>query len=85
MKQRPHRRPIRKLPTAGIIALSLDQVLRPPGGLLIVKSFDDISATVVRLVQGFVADNSRVWRNRLIGQPVSALLMTARIPGYVTL
>jgi len=75
---------IRRLPTAGIIALSLDQVLKPPGGLLIVKSFDDISATVVRLVQGFVADNSRIWRNRLIGQPVSALLMTARIPGYVT-
>ncbi|MFZ1983332.1 MAG: hypothetical protein WAU91_02895, partial [Desulfatitalea sp.] len=75
---------IRRLPTTGIIALSLDQVLRPPGGLLTVKSPDDISATVVRLIQDFVADHSRVWRNRLTGQPVSALLMTARIPGYVT-
>ncbi|MBI5141703.1 MAG: hypothetical protein HZA20_05855 [Nitrospirae bacterium] len=77
---------IRRLPTptTGIIALSLDQVLRPLGGLLTVKSLDDISATVVRLIQGFVTNNSRVWRNRLQGQPVSALIMTARIPGYVT-
>jgi hypothetical protein len=75
---------IRRLPSTGIIALSLDQVVRPPGGLLTVKEFGDLSPAVHHLIINFVHNNIGLWRKRLTGEPVSAILMTARIPGRVT-
>ncbi len=75
---------IRKLSSPGIIALSLDQVLRPSGRLLSVGGFDDLAPAVVQLVQSFVLDHVGLWRNRLTGEPVAALFMTARIPGRLS-
>jgi hypothetical protein len=75
---------IRKLPRPGIIAMSLDQVLRPPNGLIAVESFDDLAPAVASLVEDFVFDNAQIWQRRLTGEPVAAVLLTARLPGRLT-
>jgi len=74
---------IRKLQSPGIIALSIDQILRPVGRLLRVQSFDDLAPTVADLVQRFLLKHANVWRNRLPGEPIAALLLTARIPARI--
>jgi hypothetical protein len=72
---------IRRLPSPGIIALSLDQVLRPAHGILGVRGPDDLAPAVELLIQQFEFEHAHVLRKRLANEPVAALLMTARIPG----
>lgn len=72
---------IRKLPSPGVIAFSLDQVVRSSGHLLSFRRFEDVALKVAQLVQKFVQVNALLWRKRLIGEQVAAILMTARIPG----
>jgi hypothetical protein len=71
---------LREAPRAGVIALSLDQVIRPMGSILSAPTFDAIAPDVARLVNGFVVANSHLWRNRLTSEPVEAVLLTARLP-----
>lgn len=71
---------LRTVPKAGILALSLDQVIRPRHSLLSAPSMDLVAPEVARLVANFVAANPRIWRNRLKGEPVDAVLFTARVP-----
>ena len=74
---------IRKLPQPGIIAISADQLVRPSGGLLTVPGFDDLGRAVERLVVEFTIDNAHVLRSRLIGEPIAALLWSARVPARI--
>jgi hypothetical protein len=74
---------IRRLSQPGIIAINADQLVRPSGGILTVREFDDLAPAVERLVIEFTIENGRVLRRRLIGEPVAALLWTARVPARI--
>lgn len=82
---------LRNAPAPGVIALSVDQVIRPRNTILSAPAFDLIAPEVARLVAEFVKANSGVWRNRLAGEPVDAIVVTARVParlessGYLVL
>jgi hypothetical protein len=71
---------IRNLPRLGIIAISLDQLVRPADSLMTVNDFNSLAPAVDRLVTRFVLEQSHIFRNRLTNQPVAALLLTARLP-----
>ena len=75
---------IRRLSSPGIIAMSLDQVLRPTRGILAVRGFDDLAPAVDQLIRNFIFENVNLWRKRLTKEPLAALLLTARIPGRLT-
>jgi hypothetical protein len=71
---------IRRLPKSGLIAISLDQVVRPPTSILGSRDFDAIAPGVASLVSEFVGGQTKVWQNRLALEPVAALILTARVP-----
>jgi len=71
---------IRRLQGRSVIALSLDQVIRPPGAILSAPNLAVIAPEVARRVTEFVLSHMGVWRNRLAAQPIDAVLFTARIP-----
>jgi hypothetical protein len=71
---------LRDAPRAGVIALSLDQVIRPKRSMMSAPTFDAIAPDVARLVNEFVLAHSHLWRNRLTSEPVDAVLLTARLP-----
>lgn len=74
---------LRRLPEDGIIALSVDQIVRPPRTLLSAPTFNDLAPRVASLVREFVSNNIRVWRNRLGREPVAAVIITARVPALI--
>ena len=71
---------LRAAPKPGILALSLDQVIRPRGSVLSSPVLDFVAPEVARLVRQFIAAKLKIWRNRLSGEPVDAVLFTARVP-----
>ena len=75
---------LRTLPEPGILALSLDQALRPRNTILEAPTLDRVAPAVAELVRGFVDANTNIWRKRLTGEPVEAVILTARIPARLT-
>ena len=73
----------RVLAQAGVIALSVDQVIRPKKTLLNVPEPGDLANAVATILQRFVLQHMNVWRNRLSGEPVHVLLLTARVPAWI--
>ncbi len=71
---------VRRLPRPGVIALSLDQVIRPPDTILSAPQLSSVAPEVERQVSRFVMANVAVWRRRLAGEPIDAMLLTARVP-----
>jgi hypothetical protein len=71
---------VRKLPKSGIIALSLDQVIRPSNSILSAPELSYVAPDVARRVEHFVVANGPMWKKRLAGEPVDAMLLTARVP-----
>lgn len=67
----------------GIVAISIDQLIRPGHTLLRVPSFPNLAAAVAFLVRRFVAIKMPELRTRLAVPHVQALLLTARIPARV--
>jgi hypothetical protein len=74
---------IRRLPRPGIIAICADQLLRPTGGLMGVKTHNDLASTVQGLVGSFILGHAQILRHRLDGEQVAALLWTARLPARI--
>lgn len=71
---------LRALSQPGIIAISLDQVIRPGKTILSADYLDAVAPEIARLVQVFLHANMGMWRSRIAGEPVAALLLTARLP-----
>jgi hypothetical protein len=68
----------------GIVAISLDHVIRPPGRYLVVGEHKYLAEAVAGLLHKYVMENLRNIGNRLIGKSyMSALLFTLRIPAKV--
>ncbi len=75
---------VRDLTRPGIVAISLDQLVRPAERLMVVKDFDALAPAVDDLVTQFVFDQAHILRKRLnINEPVAALLLTARVPARI--
>lgn len=72
---------LRRLSRPGIIALSLDQVLRPPRSILSAPALWALAPEVARRVQQHVVENLPMWKARLRNEPVDAVLLTTRVPG----
>jgi hypothetical protein len=64
----------------GIVAISIDQLVRPPRTLMSVPSFSTLALAVASLVDEFVTQQRTVIRNRLRNSEVRAVLLTARVP-----
>ena len=68
----------------GVAAISLDHVIRPRGGYLVVRERIYLAEAVAGLVHSYVMENSGDIDNRLMGKSnVSALLFILRIPAKV--
>jgi len=65
---------------SGMIAISLDQVLRPRQSILEAPALAYIAPEVAKLVARFVQERTHMWNSRLRSEPVDALLITARVP-----
>ena len=74
---------IRRLARPGIVAICADQLLRPSGGLMAVATHDDLAQKVDDLLVSFILGHGQMLRNRLEGEPVAALLWTARLPARI--
>jgi hypothetical protein len=74
---------IRRLARPGIVAICADQLLRPSGGLMAVATHDDLAQKVDDLLVSFILGRGQMLRNRLEGEPVAALLWTARLPARI--
>ena len=74
---------VRTLARPGIIAVSLDQLVRPTDTLMVVNDFQSLAPAVDYLVTQFVIEHAHIFRKRLINQPVAALLLTARVPARI--
>jgi hypothetical protein len=73
----------RVLVRPGIIAISLDQLVRPTERLMVVDDFDTLAPAVDDLVTKFVLEQAHILRKRLTNEPVAALLLTARVPARI--
>lgn len=68
----------------GIVAISLDHVIRPRGGYLVVREHKYLAEAIAGLVRSYILENLRIIGNRLKGKSnVSALLFILRIPSKV--
>ena len=75
----------RALSRPGIIAISLDQLVRREDHLMVVNDFDSLAPAVDLLVTQFVRDEANIFRKRLKeNEPVAALLLTARVPARLS-
>lgn len=69
----------------GVIAISLDHVIRPRGGYLVVRDHTYLAPAVAELVADYIRANLRRIGKRLRGKSkVSALLFILRIPARVS-
>jgi hypothetical protein len=69
----------------GVIAISLDHVIRPRGGYLVVGDHTYLAPAVAELVADYIRANLRRIGKRLRGKSkVSALLLILRIPARVS-
>ncbi|HUZ95734.1 MAG TPA: hypothetical protein VMU57_12565 [Edaphobacter sp.] len=74
----------RALVRPGIIAVCVDQLVRPADGLMVVKDFNALAPSVDNLVRKFVVEQAHTLRKRLsTNEPVAALLLTARVPARI--
>lgn len=74
----------RALVRPAIIAISLDQLVRPPESLMVVDNFDTLAPAIDALVTRFVFKQAQILRKRLsVNEPVAALLLTARVPARI--
>ncbi len=65
----------------GVVAISLDHVIRPRGGFLVVDDKSYLAAAVASLVKTYIMENIRTIAKRVRNRPkVSALLFTFRTP-----
>ena len=64
----------------GLVALSLDHVIRPRGGYLGIRSADELGPAVDALMQDFVRGNLRRAARRVKGKPVAGILFVFRTP-----
>jgi hypothetical protein len=71
---------LRRLDSPGVIALSLDQVIRPRHNLLVPPSAAMLAPIVAQRLRDFIRESVGIWRNRLAGERIGALLLTARLP-----
>lgn len=67
----------------GVVAISLDQVLRPRGHFVKVPTREALPKATFSLLQEFADGQQGVIRKRVENRPVTALLLTARIPATV--
>jgi hypothetical protein len=74
---------IRRLPRPGIIAICADQLLRPKGSLMNVRSHDALAPAVQGLLYTFMLSHAQILRHRLDGEPIAAVLWTARLPARI--
>ena len=74
---------IRRLPRPGIIAICADQLLRPTGGLMNVRTHDDLAPAVQGLLYTFMLGHAQILRHRLDGERIAAVLWTARLPARI--
>jgi hypothetical protein len=72
---------LERLPAGGIVALSLDQVLRPEGQLLTARHPNHIARAIVDLMDKFLGQHQQMFAARLRNRKVLGVLLTARIPG----
>lgn len=69
----------------GVIAISLDHVIRPRGGYLVVRDHTYLAPAVAELVADYIRANLRRIGKRLRGKSkVSALLFILRIPARIS-
>ncbi len=65
----------------GVIAISLDQVIRPRGGFLVVEDQSKLASAVGGLVRAYMLENTRGIAGRVRDKPkVTAILFTFRTP-----
>jgi hypothetical protein len=74
---------LRRLERPGVIALSLDQVVRPHRSILSAPRAEHLAPDVAGRIQRFVNENRQMWRGRLRGENAAAIILTARIPARV--
>jgi hypothetical protein len=74
---------VRTLIRPGIIAISLDQLVRPAERLMVVDDFDALAPAVDDLVTKFVFEQAHILRERLPNEQIAALLLTARVPARI--
>ena len=74
---------LRKLSRLGVVAISADQLLRPPGGLLTVELHDQLALGVDSLLRTFIVKHAHIMQSRLGKEPFAALLWTARLPARI--
>ena len=69
----------------GIVAISLDHVIRPSGGYLVVRDHNYLALAAEELVSNYIGANLRRIARRIRGKSkVSALLFIFRTPGCVS-
>lgn len=71
---------MRRLPKPGLIALSLDQVIRPHRTILAAHDLSHVAPKIEQLIVDYELQTAAMWQSRLEGEPVDALLLTARVP-----
>ncbi len=70
--------------SCGVVAISLDHVIRPRGGYLIVREQTNIAEAVLGLVDIYLMENLRRIASRLQGKSkVAAMLFILRVPARV--
>jgi hypothetical protein len=72
---------IHRLNRFGVVALSVDQIIRPRGGFLLLKSTGDLAPGATDLLRDFMRKNIRVMEKRVRGKRVAATLLVVRLPG----
>jgi len=72
---------IHKLNRFGVVALSVDQIIRPKGGFLLLKSTSDLAPAATAHMRDFMRKKLRVMARRIRGKRVAATLLVVRLPG----
>ena len=75
---------VARYPGPGIVAISLDQIIRPRKGLLVVPTTAALQPAVADLVDLFLFENRLSMSRRVAGKALAALFLTTRLPGLAT-
>jgi hypothetical protein len=68
-------------PAPGLVAISLDRIIRPRNGLLAVADMAALQPAVKDLVELFFYDNARSIARRVAGRRLAGVFFTTRLPG----
>ncbi len=64
----------------GIVAISMDEVLRPHGAFLVMKKREALGFAINQLIREYVERHKRAIAQRVAGKNVACILLTATLP-----